>query len=362
MPGAPLFGTDGQIATGVDPSAFSVGGPGAQSPSVIASQFAAYDQNLRGDTPAANLPPTSVVPDPATPTGNQPPADGGDQHSEDDGIHTSAQLAEVFEGVEDADDLFQAISHTVGDRTFTIAEAITSFVNQPGADEMNARRGQLEVAFTHRAQELQGTHESAMKQMAQVTSSLKAMVDQDEAPGSMDALLASDPIAFQAKQVQLQSRKLALANAEAETKRLNDATARDRANTVQAYQADQNRQLHEKFPEFFDPQLGPQVKLKLEAYARSKGFTDSDMAGIDDHRFYLVLQDAALGAELRSKGAQTIKEAKERKLPAPSSKQAARGEIPGKGEKGLQRRAASFQQLQRSGTLEDAAAVFEGIT
>lgn len=366
MPGAALLDKDGQVGLGVDPAAFSVAGIGAQSPSVIASQFAAYDENLnRGDTPAANIQPSELGASPTpTPSDNVQQADEGDQQpaGDDNGIHTSDQLAAVFDGVDDADDLFQSITHTVGDRSFTLAEAIDGFIKQPNAEEWETRRSELEVEFTHKAQNLNVTHEAAMKQMASVTTSLRSMLDQDSSPGDMDALLSSDPVAYQAQQLKNQSRKLALANAESETKRLEDTATRERQATVQSFQAEQTRLLQAKFPEWFDPIQGPQVKLKLEAYARTKGFTDSDMSNIEDHRMFLVLKDAALGAELRSKGAQAIKEARDKKLPAPSSKQAARGEIPGKGEKGIQSRAASMQRLQQSGSLEDAAAVFEGIT
>lgn len=373
---APLLGRNGEIVTGHPGSEFSVQGPGAQNPATIAGQFAAYDSNLNG--PPAALPPQPPAAAPQAPASPQPPQapQAAAQEPEtpptadplagappetpaaEQGISTSEDLAKVFEGVEGADDLFGAITHQVGDQTFTVKEAIDGFLAQPAAAQVAQQRDTLQIEFAHRATELKANHDAAMKNLASQTTALKAMIEQDESPAKLAELLASDPVGFQAKQMEIEARKLALSGAEAEQARLADQQRRDDETRVHSYRAEQTQQLQTHFPEWFDAEKGPVVKQKLDAYARSRGFTDADLSGIDDYRMFLVLRDAALGNELKTQGKKVIQQAQEQKLPAPAAKQAARGEIPGKKEQGLQSRANSFANLQRSGSIDDAAALF----
>ncbi len=375
---APLLGPDGKPAMGVDPQVFAQQqNLDPQNPHVIASQFAAYNESKYG-APAQGAPPAvpaqpgapavpagAPAPAPAPAPAQAPapapgqeisPAPGGENE-----IATTADLAKLFD-VPEASQVFEAITHTIGERDFTLAEIVEGFTAMPDAIATIQQRDQLEAQFAQRGTEQGELHKTAMDSVIAMQAQLKTKLSADRDPTRMAELLDTDPRAYQAEQVRLQAAEALFQNNQAEIER-QQATARKTEETRQAaWATDQAGKLARKLPEWNDPKTGPVLKAQLSNYARSMGFNDQEMANMADHRFLLVLKDAAMGSAVRSDGKKLIAAAKDRKLGAPPAKQAARGEPLGKTEIDDKGRADSFRKLTQDHSIASAAEVFARIT
>ncbi len=361
MANAQLVGPTGEINVGIDPGAFAQPGVNPQDPSVIASQFGAYDAARNAVPPAA--PPAVQAPvDGQAPVAasdpNQPPAEGDPNPAQDGTVQTSADLAAMFEGETSVDDLFGSITHEIGGQNYTLSEIVSGFAAQPDAAATVMEREGLSAQFAQRAQAQQSVQETAMTKIASLTQKLQARVSSQEDPQKLAMLLNRDPVGYQAKILEIEADKTMLANAEREQESLKETASGQEQMRLSEWHASENRHLATKFPEWTNPETGPALKAKITSYARSMGFNDMELGQVEDHRFLCVLRDAAKGHELMLKGAKVLKSAKDRKLAAPPSKPHARGELPGKDEAGNQSRADSFRQLQKDGSLESAASVF----
>ncbi len=356
---------------GVDPQVFAQQkNLDPQNPHVIASQFAAYNDDKYG-APAQGAPPaapaqpgapvvpagTPAAPAPApAPAHNIPP-----DHRGENEIATTADLAKLFD-VPDAGQVFESITHTIGERDFTLAEIVEGFTAMPDAIATLQQRDQLETQFAQRGTEQAELHKTAMDSVIAMQAQLKTKLGADRDPARMAELLDTDPRAYQAEQVRMQAAEALFQNNEAEIER-QQATARKTEETRQAaWATDQAGKLARKMPEWNDPKSGPVLKAQLSNYARSMGFSDQELANMADHRFLLVLKDAAMGKTVRADGKKLIADAKDRKLGAPPARQSARGELPGKTEIDDKGRADSFSKLQQDHSIASAAAVFARIT
>lgn len=361
---APLMGADGNINLGVDPAAFTrQQGLDPNNPHVIASQFAQVAQPAPTSlgAPPAGQPP---VPDPAAaPVTPGDPAIGGDQPApaadpdDKDLVTTSAGLAAMFDDTT-PEQLFDAITHTIGDRDYSLAEIVEGFRAQPDAVQVVAQRDGLEAEFAQRTQAQRMAHDGAMQSVAQLHTDLSTRIAEDEGHERLAQLLSSDPAAYQAEITKINNRKATLSNAQAELDRQKSSAQRTQEAEFETFRNGENVKLQRLFPEWSDVKAGPAVKAKLSNYARSIGFTDAELANIVDSRFLLVLRDAALGSEAKTAGLKTIKAAKDKKLPAPAGKPGARVDAPGQNEIDNNSRAAKFDKLKQSGRVSDAAALF----
>lgn len=373
---APLLGADGKPAMGVDPQVFAQQkNLDPQNPHVIASQFAAYDQSLHG-APAQGAPPAAPAQPvaPVVPAGTPAPAPApapaaapapGQEippdHRGENEISNTADLAKLFD-VPEAKQVFEAISHKIGDRDYTLQEIVEGFTAMPDAITTLQQRDQLESQFTQRGTEQAELHKTAMDSVIAMQAQLKTKLSADKDPTRMQELLDTDPRAFQAENLRIQAAEALFQNNEAELARQQETATRTEETRQAAWATDQAAKLAVKLPEWNDPTHGPVLKAKLSAYARSMGFSDQEMANMADHRFLLVLKDAAMGDAVRSEGKKLIADAKDRKLGAPPAKQAARGETLGKTEIEDKGRADSFRQLTQDHSLASAAEVFKRIT
>ncbi len=358
---APLLSPDGHVSIGADPQSFE--SPHAES--TIAGQFAALEatrMSIDTTRPAQGHPPAEQAPGQLAPVTLDAQDADIPQEEDDDGlVSTSADLASVFDGVESADQLFSSITHTVGDRDYTLSQIVAGFAAQPEAAELAAQRETHQDTLAQESQAHRVALDSAMDQVTTLLSDLESKLNADENPQYLAQLLHRDPVAYQAKSLEIQTRKATLNNAQLEKDRINEAKDRQLQQEEGQYLAVQNQKLAQRFPEWSDAEQGPIIQGKLKSYATSVGFRPEELSAITDHRFLLVLRDAAMGNAIQKTGVKAIRDAKLRKLPAPASRPGARGDIPGAREQKMSGRAASFQKQQRDGTVDSTAAVFAGL-
>lgn len=201
--------------------------------------------------------------------------------------------------------------------------------------------------------ELQTELASWRQAIAQVQTSLKSQLsgrsDQEWAQ-----LHQSDPIAYyeaREQDRQLRDRLSAAQEADQQAQQEQQKHHQEQFQTAAREEADK---LVSKLPEWTDKAVAAKEQAQIMEYGQELGFTEAELKGIVDHRAVLVLRAAAKFHALqaaRSKGKGGDKVTKKRKpLGAGTPKNE-----PTRNTKARKSR----QRLQRSGSIDDAANVFE---
>ena len=160
---------------------------------------------------------------------------------------------------------------------------------------------------------------------------------QQEAPEQFPALFAKH---------QIEEKNYLLAQAERQKADLQ--VQRDRAEQRAKLQLEEKARLLEKMPEFEKPD----VRETLGKYLKEQGFTDEEIAGTDRHELFVMARKAQLYDEAMKKKPE-IKQKVESKI-RPAKPGASASVRPAKTQ--IER---DVKRLEKSGTVEDFAKVFE---
>jgi hypothetical protein len=365
---APLLDENGKVLMGVDPNAYQVPGVDPQNPHAIASAFQRYSAESGAAGPAQPAPVAQVPHQSAGPAAtpqNAPENEGQPQAEEsdsDDESYTTDTLASFFEEGTTVDEVLGAIKHSSGDREFSLAEAIEGYIAQPDAAIVARQRNTLEAEFMSRDTARQELNDTAMRNLASITANLQAQIDADSDPASLQHLLAVNPEGYQQEITRIEAKKMVIANAEQGRRELEESNHRKGFEDHQRNLDFNLRSLGDKFPEWNDPAKGPVLKHQIEMYAQSLGYTAQEIAGMTDYRQILSLRDGAVASAIKTKGVKVLKDARDKKLPAPVGRGQARADQPGKHQMQNQGRADAFHRQQKSGSLDDTAAIFNQLT
>lgn len=391
---AALLGDNGLPSVGTAVGEVGAGG-NPQSAHQIASAFAQYDAAKTGtpmaaaqaphqapppaalappnpisgtphDMNPASRPPAPPVKQDAAPGSEKSAQAGGGMASGDSpeaqgsGATTLLDIAASFAG-EDGAALDVAgighVTHEINGKTVTLDEMIEGFTAMPDARQVVQQRQFLENEFMTRGAEQDAQISLSMEALAGELVKLKARTTSFEDPIQLAQLAQTDPNAYTERVKLIEADRVLTRNAEEvqrvqSKKRGEEETARTRR-----LADSESRSLSMSFPEWNDVAQGPKVREQITAYARGIGFSDQELSGLTDHRFILVLRDATMGSSLKQKGKQVIKSAADKNLLAPRPASSARNAQPGKDQNDSNRRAASFQKLTQSHSVEDAGVV-----
>jgi hypothetical protein len=136
------------------------------------------------------------------------------------------------------------------------------------------------------------------------------------APSEPDwaTLKQGDPAVFAAEWASWQQHQEALRNVEAERKAVLEHLQSEAANLRKEQLRAEAEHLVAAIPEWKDPEVAKKDKAKLVAHAKSRGFTEEDLAQVADHRIIKLLRDAMLYGESQdaSKQKRSLGEAADR--------------------------------------------------
>ncbi len=115
---------------------------------------------------------------------------------------------------------------------------------------------------------------------------------QERAPDWNTLRVQLDPETFQQRWVEWDTRQKQVAGIQAEKAKVAERVAAAEQQALQARLAEEHEKLKVLIPEFADPEKGPALRNDLVAYAKSKGFTDDDLAGVTDSRVLVLLNNS----------------------------------------------------------------------
>jgi len=218
-------------------------------------------------------------------------------------------------------------------------------------------RKTMEVSETRKAAEAQIT-QAQQERLAYAQNLQRLQVQaeaalQDQQRIDWKALLDADPVEYLKQQHLAQSRQAALQQVYAEQNKLAAIAQAEQANTLQAHIKQQHDELIAKLPTWKDAAKAEAEKNALRDYLLAEGYDKQSVSNITDAKAVLLARKAMLYDQMVAKANVAAK--KVDALPTKTLK-------PGVGQApNLDRRSAAFQRLSKSGSVEDAAAVFSSL-
>lgn len=165
------------------------------------------------------------------------------------------------------------------------------------------------------------------------------------------SLKENDPIGYAVKVAELQEKKEQLSAIRAEQNRIAQMQQAEQAQAMQQRVAQEAQKLTQVLPEFSDPTKGENLRKEIRTYGKSLGFTDEELSSVYDSRHVVTLHKAMMYDKLqKSKPALTKKVAEAPKMMKSGTVAKANNNETIKKQK---------SQLQSSGKVRDAAALFE---
>lgn len=190
--------------------------------------------------------------------------------------------------------------------------------------------------------------QSLQRNQAQLEGAL-----QEQGQINWQALLDADPVEYLKQQHLVQTRQAALQENHRQMQSLNAQAQAEQKASHDTHLTDQREQLLAKIPEWRDAAKQKAGVAELNAYLITAGYSADDIQNVDDHRAVVSVRKAMLYDQMMSKASAAAK--KVANLPQ-------RMERPSGGDsQGLDRRANAYQRLAKSGSVNDAAAVFSSL-
>ena len=177
------------------------------------------------------------------------------------------------------------------------------------------------------------------------------LVSDNGSPQELAALKENDPIGYAVKVAELTEKKEYLARVRAEQQRIAEQQQAEYAQSMQQRVQQEASKLSQVLPEFSDKAKGEQLRSEIRNYGASVGFSDDELSNVYDHRHVLMLHKAMLYDKL-----QKAKPGINKKVAQAPKMMKAGNSV---GETGRDASKKQMNKLKQSGSVRDAAALFE---
>lgn len=211
--------------------------------------------------------------------------------------------------------------------------------------EAAEQRKTADAALQQAQQERQEYHSKLERMAAQLEGAIEQQSQID-----WNALIESDPVEYLKQQQLFQQRQALYQQNMQERQKLAQQFQNEQAQAHQSYLAQQQEDLLAKLPDWKDDAKAAAEKTAISKFLQAQGFEAEDISSIADHRHVLIARKAMLYDQLMAKAnvqAKKVQEAPQRVVkPGVTSQGTADG------------RSAASKRLEKTGRVEDAAAVF----
>jgi hypothetical protein len=192
---------------------------------------------------------------------------------------------------------------------------------------------------------------SERERYSQVLQGLEARMRQMTPEPNWDQLRATDPVGFAMQWADYQRRQGEVAAVQAEQRRIAELNDADRQKQVAALSTQEHAKLLEVLPRWKDPKVASAERRALVEYGLSQGFDADELAGVLDHRAVNMLWKAHQYDRIKARQGDIRRQVAESPtVAAPPSTPARRNRV-----------TQAKTRLAQTGSVRDAAAVFEGM-
>jgi hypothetical protein len=237
-----------------------------------------------------------------------------------------------------------------------LSDVIKSYQLEGHVNNKSIELSNQKAAHDRQIAEWRAATQTALNQHQQMGQLALQMLNHDFAKVDWNALRQNNPAEFAAMQAEFGNRQQQIQGFLAQVQQQQAHEAAQQQQALQQNLAKEQERLISARPEWKDSAAFAKASEKMKQYARSVGFQDAELSQIFDHRYMLILDDAARYRELQAAAPQALKQVRQ----APP--QAAPGSRTNANPNDA-RRSAAIDRFNRNPGDEDAqAAVFSLFT
>lgn len=249
----------------------------------------------------------------------------------------------------------EKVTIEVDGKTVELTKAELADAYKNGLRQADYTRKTMEAAEQRKAAEAEAAQAREERQryaqgLQQAQALLQAQL-QDQSQIDWNQLLETDPGEYLKQQHLANQRHAKLQEIQQEQQQLHAMFQHEQATQMQAFLRTQQEELLAKLPEWKDEAKAKTERAAITDYLKAMGLEESQINNITDHRVVLLSRKAMLYDQMMSKAKAAAK--KVENLPQ-------KVERPGGGETNpTDGRTTAMKQLAKSGSVRDAAAVFD---
>lgn len=282
-------------------------------------------------------------------------ADSKDDAIDDAALQAQAEADEAakLEAEAKPEDV-QKFTVKIDGKDVELSEADIAEAYKNGLRQSDYTKKTMEAAETRKTAEAEITHarnerNAYAQKLSEQTVILQNALEQ-QSQIDWQQLLDTDPMEYLKQQHLYQSRHVAFQKAQGEQQVIYQQQQQEQAEYAQKFITEQRESLLAKLPEWKDAKKAESEKGDLRTYLQAEGFEDGEIGQIVDARTVVVARKAMLYDKMMEKAKAAAK--KVSNIPQ-------RVERSGSGTaQPMDKRSAAYQQLNKSGSVKDAAAVF----
>lgn len=287
-------------------------------------------------------------PEPEAQATDKAPAEGSQEPTE------ATQAQAEPEKVDEPSDADETVTIQVDGKPVEIKKSELADHYKNGLRQADYTRKTMEAAEQRKAAEAESRkageeRQQAMSALSQAHAVLQAQLH-EQSQIDWNTLLETDPQEYLKQKHLAEARQAKLHHVIQQQQQLHQQHQADQAKAQESHLLQQRDELLAKLPEWKDEAKAKIEKAQLTEYLIAQGFDEKSLSGITDHRAVILSRKAMLYDKMISDAKAAAK--KVANLPTKTAR-------PGGGETNpLDGRTAAMQQLRKSGSVRDAAAVF----
>jgi hypothetical protein len=185
-----------------------------------------------------------------------------------------------------------------------------------------------------------------------LTAQLEKNIAEETKAVDWEWLKENDPGTYALKKLEVQERREVLQKAQAEQQWVNQAIAKYESDRLASYEAEQQKLLAQKIPDFADPKRSSVVAKNMVEFLNKEGFSNEEISKLKDHRLAILANKAMKYDNLQA--GKTLEDAKIKD--APKFTRPTEGRKTQGAEKQI---ADARRELKRSGSEDAAISVFK---
>lgn len=285
--------------------------------------------------------------------------ENGDNESEHVGdeseeVETEAE-AEDPDDVEEEDGESETEPQTLkvklpdGEQELPVEEVIKGYLRTADYTRKTQALADERKAFVGEQESVRGERTTLATQLTQLTEALKNMTP---AEPDWDTLRVESPAEFPTLWADWQRHSARLAKVEEARKKAVEAVTSDQIAHMKQYVASEETKLLEVIPAWKDAAVSKKERAELHAFAITSGYTTDELSQVYDHRVMSLLRKAMLYDKGVAKKPAVQAKIDKVKVATPGPKNQV-GRTP------ASKRARAEQRFAKTGSVRDAAAVFE---
>ncbi|PVX77173.1 hypothetical protein [Paraburkholderia unamae] len=203
-----------------------------------------------------------------------------------------------------------------------LAEIIESFQLKGHVNNKSIELSNQRTAFEQERQAVRTMFQQQLQQNQALGNLAHNMLMQDFQRIDWNGLRQNNPAEFAALQTEFQQRQAGIQNYMQQVNQQAAHEEQQRQHALSQSLAGEQEKLMNAIPAWRDEKVAAADRQKIATYARERGFQDAELGQIYDHRYMLILRDAALYRELQASSPQVLKQVRQAPpMAAPGSRQ-----------------------------------------